>query len=77
MKLPGCNKKSSVIKEYNIEIPRQENGLPTLLAASSVGPTFKVDYVLKCYVKVKSVFEVGQGICLNMPLVVYHNPIAQ
>lgn len=49
-------------------IPRTELAHSNQLVGSIDGEQIKVEYYLLCYTHVKSIFEVGQGICVKFPI---------
>ncbi len=61
-KIPGIKKFEQIQTSYNCAIPEREiNGQPLLGSAN--GEFFKVQYFLRCFVKIKSIFEIGMGKC--------------
>ena len=38
------------------------------------GKNCKVEYLLRCFIKVKSVFEIGQGLCVQFPIFIVNKP---
>jgi len=73
VKIPGCKQKEAVRREYSIPLPMTE--LPdhsTLIPGSVDSQTFTVEYVLRCFVKHTSPFEIGQGNCIQFPIQIIH-----
>lgn len=72
IKIPGCKAKEAIRREYSIPLPMVEQDGKTLLAGSTQNSTFSVSYFLRCFVKHVSVFEIGQGHCIQIPIQILH-----
>ena len=68
IKLPGCKPKEAVKREYSIPMPLYDRGYDTdgstTLCNSTNSSLFSVEYMLRCFVKHQSIFEIGQGHCV-------------
>ena len=74
VKIPGCKPKEAVRREYSIPLPMTEADGRTTICGSVDSQTFKVQYYLRCFVKHSSVFEIGQGNCIQFPLIINSKP---
>lgn len=74
VKIPGCKPKEAVRREYSIPLPMTEPDGKTLIAGTVDSQTFTVEYKLRCFVKHASVFEIGQGNCIQFPIQIIHKP---
>lgn len=74
VKIDGCKAKSQSRHEYQIPIDLVEADGKTWLAGTCSQKDYQVQYYLRCFVKHASVFEMGQGHCLQFPLHIVHKP---
>ena len=72
-KLPGCARGSISDQSIAIDIPKfEKDGKP--LSGSIKNDLFTIEYALRCFVKIGSIFEVGQGNAIDFPLIIVSNP---
>lgn len=76
-KIPGCKKFENVDKSYTCQIPELEIDGKTPLLGSAATTNFSVEYYLRCFTKVKSIFEIGEGLCVQFPLFIQSQPEIQ
>jgi hypothetical protein len=63
-KVDGVKKFERISKDFECPIPRFEADGSTPLRGSTCSDNFTVQYYLRFFTKVKSIFEVGQGHCI-------------
>lgn len=61
-------------KSVNFFIPTVEMDGVTPLLGSCASENFSVQYFVRCFTKVKSVFELGQGECIQFPVLIVSKP---
>lgn len=76
-KIPGCDSKRSVKRDFAFQIPAQEKKGKSPLSNTAAATLFKVDYWLRCFLKYNSIFEIGQGTCVEFPIYILPRPIAK
>lgn len=74
IKIPGCKPKEAVRREHSILLPLVESDGKTVMTGTSGSVNYSVEYKLRCFVKHSSVFEIGQGHCVEFPLHILHRP---
>lgn len=67
-KVHGCKPKESVRREHSIPIPLVELDGRVPISGTVISSSFSVHYKLRCFVKHASVFEIGQGNCVEFPI---------
>ena len=73
-KIPGCKKFEAVSKQFLCQIPKLETDGHTKLVGSCQSQSLTIKYYLRCFTKVKSIFEVGQGCCVQFPILIINKP---
>lgn len=73
-KIPGIKKYEQATKDYSLKIPVTELNGHTQLLGSMKTDLCSVEYFCRIFVKVKSVFEIGQGICVQFPINIINKP---
>lgn len=73
-KISGCKKFENVEKQYNAQIPEFELDGKTPLLGSTQSPNFTVAYYMRVFTKIKSIFEVGEGKCVQFPIYIIPKP---
>ena len=65
IKIAGINRKQVVTRYHDFKLPKYEKDGKTPLASSVETSKFTVQYYLRCFVKHSSIFEHGQGNCVQ------------
>ena len=68
MKMEGCKAKEKCTRFYEILLPEFEQDNVNLISGSCIAENFTIEYKIRCFVKHNSVFEVGQGNCVEFPV---------
>ena len=74
-KIEGCDRKQSVARHFSLKIPESEQIGGSNLSHSICAKDFKCEYFLRCFVKYNSIFEIGQGTCVEFPIKILPQPI--